>query len=226
MIGVFDSGGGGLCTVEKIKELSPKTDICFLADRENAPYGTKTRGEIISLTKKNIKRLREEGASKVLIACCTASSVFPALTDEEKKISVPVIDATARLALEKSKTKKIGVIATRATVSSGAFEKAIKTIDNSAEVRTESAQELVTLIEDGACDGKLKKRDIEQIKTILLRIKDYPFDVLILGCTHFPRLENTISDILERETASSALAGAYEILKSTENTGSGRTIFL
>ena len=226
MIGVFDSGEGGLCTVEKIKELSPKTDICFLADRENAPYGTKTRGEIISLTKKNIKRLREEGASKVLIACCTASSVFPALTDEEKKISVPVIDATARLALEKSKTKKIGVIATRATVSSGAFEKAIKTIDNSAEVRTESAQELVTLIEDGACDGKLKKRDIEQIKTILLRIKDYPFDVLILGCTHFPRLENTISDILERETASSALAGAYEILKSTENTGSGRTIFL
>ena len=226
MIGVFDSGEGGLCTVEKIKELSPKTDICFLADRENAPYGTKTRGEIISLTKKNIKRLREEGASKVLIACCTASSVFPALTDEEKKISVPVIDATARLALEKSKTKKIGVIATRATVSSGAFEKAIKTIDNSAEVRTESAQELVTLIEDGVCDGKLKKRDIEQIKTILLRIKDYPFDVLILGCTHFPRLENTISDILERETASSALAGAYEILKSTENTGSGRTIFL
>ena len=226
MIGVFDSGEGGLCTVEKIKELSPKTDICFLADRENAPYGTKTRGEIISLTKKNIKRLREEGASKVLIACCTASSVFPALTDEEKKISVPVIDATARLALEKSKTKKIGVIATRATVSSGAFEKAIKTIDNSAEVRTESAQELVTLIEDGACDGKLKKRDIEQIKTILLRIKDYPFDVLILGCTHFPRLENTISDILERETASSALAGAYEILKSTENTGRGRTIFL
>lgn len=226
MIGVFDSGEGGLCTVEKIKELSPKTDICFLADRENAPYGTKTRSEIISLTKKNIKRLKEEGASKVLIACCTASSVFPALTDEEKKISVPVIDATARLALEKSKTKKIGVIATRATADSRSFEKAIKAINEKAEVWTEQTQELVFLVENGMRDGNLKKRDTEQLKKILSRIKTYPFDILILGCTHFPRLENTISGILERETVSSALAGAYEILKSTESTGSGRTIFL
>lgn len=226
MIGVFDSGDGGLCTVEKIRELAPRADICFLADRENAPYGTKTRSEIISVTKKNIRRLREAGASKVLIACCTASSTFPYLTNEEKQISVPVIEATARAALEKSQTKKIGVIATRATAASGAFEKAIKEIDRSAQIWTEGTQELVTLIEDGACDGKLKKRDTEQIRTILSRIRDYPFDTLILGCTHFPRLENTISGILERETVSSALAGAYEILKSTENTGSGRTIFL
>ncbi len=226
MIGVFDSGEGGLCTVEKIKELSPSADICFLADRENAPYGTKTRSEIISLTKKNIKRLREEGAGKVLIACCTASSVYPYLTDAEKEISVPVIDATARLALEKSKTKRIGVIATRATAESGAFERAIKNIDKNAKVWTEEAQSLVFLIENGARDGNLKKREAEQIKTVISRINSYPFDILILGCTHFPRLERTISELSGRETVSSALAGAYEILKDTKADGSGRTIFL
>ena len=77
MIGVFDSGNGGLITVEKIRELSADADICFLADRENAPYGTKSKNEIISLSKRNIKRLRDAGADKILIACCTASAVYP-----------------------------------------------------------------------------------------------------------------------------------------------------
>ncbi len=226
MIGVFDSGDGGLCTVENIRRLAPETDICFLADRENAPYGTKTRGEIISLTKKNIKKLTEAGANKILIACCTASTVFPFLSKEEKEIAVPIIDATARLALRESKSKKIGVIATRATALSGAFEKSIKGVSPDAEVYTEEAQELVSLIENGARDGALKKRDAEKTKEIISRIKEYPFDVLILGCTHFPRLEKTIFNLTERKTVSSALAGATEILKYSQNGGSGRTMFI
>lgn len=226
MIGVFDSGDGGLCTVEKIRGLAPDTDVCFLADRENAPYGTKSKTEIISITKKNIKRLSEAGAEKILIACCTASTVYPFLTKEEKEISVPIIDATARLALKKSKSKKIGVIATRATALSSAFERSITQRCPAAEIYTREAQDLVSLIENGARDEALKRRDKEKVKKIISRIKDYPFDVLILGCTHFPRLEKTISSILERETVSSALAGAMEILKYSKKGGSGRTIFI
>ena len=226
MIGVFDSGDGGLCTVEKIRELMPCADICFFADRQNAPYGTKSRSEIITLTKKNIKRLKHEGAQKVLIACCTASSVYPALSEEEKAIAVPIIDATARAAIAKTKSKKIGVIATKATVLSGAFERSIKRILPDAEVYTEQTQELVSLIESGECDANLKRRTYEKLEKILKNIRRYPYDVLILGCTHFPRLEKTISDIVQRETVSSALAGAEEILKAAHARGSGKNIFL
>ena len=81
MIGVFDSGDGGLLAVEKIRERSPECDLIFLADRENAPYGTKSRTEIIRITKRNIKRLKELGASRILIACCTASSVYGELSE-------------------------------------------------------------------------------------------------------------------------------------------------
>ena len=226
MIGVFDSGDGGLCTVEKIRELTPFADICFLADRENAPYGTKTRGEIITLTKRNIKRLCDEGAEKVLIACCTASSIFPALSDEEKRIAVPIIDATAKAATEKTKLKKIGVIATKATVLSGAFEKSIKAIMPEAQVFTEQAQELVCLIENGARDDNIRGCALLKLEKILSKIKCHPFDVLILGCTHFPRLEKTISQIVGCETVSSAAVGAAEILKLANAEGSGRNVFL
>ena len=79
MIGVFDSGEGGRLAVEKIRELSKKTDIAFIADTKNAPYGTKTREEIISYAKINIQRLKAIGAKKILIACCTASMFYPFL---------------------------------------------------------------------------------------------------------------------------------------------------
>lgn len=226
MIGVFDSGDGGLCTVENIRRLAPDADICFLADRSNAPYGTKTRSEIISLAKKNIKRLKDEGAEKVLIACCTASSIYPYLSEAERKTAVPIIDATARAATEKTRLKKIGVIATKATVLSGAFEKSIKEFMPDADVYTEDTQELVSLIEGGAHDGNVKGRTLERLEKILSKIKYHSFDVLILGCTHFPRLEKTISQMLSCTTVSSALAGATEIIKIADVRGSGRNVFL
>ena len=226
MIGVFDSGDGGLCTVEKIRELAPRADICFLADRENAPYGTKSGSEIIRLAKRNIRLLKDAGADKILIACCSASSIYPALSEEEKRVAVPVIDATVRRAVEKTKNGKIGVISTALTARSGVFETKIKELLPSATVYTEPTQELVTLIESGVCDRNLRARSKEKIEKALLKIKKYPFDTLILGCTHFPRLENTISEILKKETVSSALEGAREILKKTSGEGEGKIIFL
>ena len=226
MIGVFDSGDGGLCTVETIRTLRPNADICFLADRENAPYGTKTRGEIIALTKKNIRRLSEAGANKVLIACCTASSIYPELSAEEKRIAIPIIEPTAKEALRRSRTGKIGVIATRATVLSGAFTKSVRSLRPTAEVYEESAQELVSLVESGARDGALNGRTKEKIEKILSKIKRHRFDVIILGCTHFSRLKNTISDIFCCDAVSSAEIGAEEVIRSSDTEGSGINVFL
>ena len=82
MIGVFDSGVGGYCAFRELRRLLPREDMVYLADRKNAPYGTKSEDEIIAFTKANIKRLREIGARKILIACCTASSVYNSLDEE------------------------------------------------------------------------------------------------------------------------------------------------
>ena len=226
MIGVFDSGDGGLCTVEKIRELAPRADICFLADRENAPYGTKTSSEIIKLTKRNIRILKDAGAQKILIACCSASSIYPSLTKAEKEIAVPIIDATVRRATEKTKSGKIGVIATTLTARSSVFEKKIKEILPYAEVFTEPMQELVALVESGVSDSNLKGRSREKLQKLLSKIKKYPIDTLILGCTHFPRLEKTISEIVGTDTVSSALEGAKEILTKAGGDGTEKIIFL
>ena len=147
MIGVFDSGDGGLLAVEKIRERSPECDLIFLADRENAPYGTKSRAEIIRITKRNIKRLKELGASRILIACCTASSIYGELSEEEKSIAVPIIMPSARRAASITKTGKIAVISTEATARSGAFERALKSLLPCPAIYTEPAGELVSLIE-------------------------------------------------------------------------------
>ena len=84
MIGVFDSGVGGLCAYEQLKELLPNEKIFYLKDTENAPYGTKTKSEVLTFTKKNIRTLCELGAERILIACCTASGLWSELSEEEK----------------------------------------------------------------------------------------------------------------------------------------------
>ena len=84
MIGIFDSGVGGLNAFYEVRRGLPYADIAYLADRANAPYGTKPKDELISLVKNDIKRLRELGCRLILIACCTASTVYPELSDDEK----------------------------------------------------------------------------------------------------------------------------------------------
>ena len=100
MIGVFDSGVGGFLAVRHLRALLPRADILCLADRKNAPYGTKERKEIINFAERNIERLFKLGANRILIACCTASSAHRALTQRAQDISVPIIRPTAERAVE------------------------------------------------------------------------------------------------------------------------------
>ena len=120
----------------------------------------------------------------------------------------------------------IGVISTHLTARSGVFEKKIKELLPRAKVFTEPTQELVSLIESGVSDQNINGHTKEKIKKILSKIKNYPYDTLILGCTHFPRLEKTISELTERDTVSSVLEGAKEILNEVSGKGEGKIIFL
>ena len=122
MIGIFDSGDGGLAAAREVRRLFQKEDIVLLADRKNAPYGTKTEEELISLVKEDIRRLSEMGCEKILVACCTASTVFPLLSEGEQQICLPIIHPTAEAVCGSAHT---AVIATERTVNSHAFSSEI-----------------------------------------------------------------------------------------------------
>ncbi len=206
MIGVFDSGAGGRFALCELRRLVKDIDIAFLADEENAPYGSKSESELIHLVENDIKRLRSVGADKILIACCTASTVWDKLDEEYRRNTYPIIAPVARRALSLSRGGRIGVISTEATRRSGAFLKFIP------DAVCSSAPELVTLAESGACDGSLTESQRYIIKKAV-----EPFfggvDTLILGCTHFAYFEGEIENILGIPTVNSAKVAA-EVMAS------------
>ena len=225
MIGVFDSGVGGICAFREIRRLLPRADLVYLADRKNSPYGTKTKDEIISLTSKNIKILRSIGADRVLIACCTASSVYSMLCDEDRAISTPIITPAAELA--SSFGERIAVIATEHTAKSGVFSREISSF-SSAEVFEFAEQRLVALVEDGCRDGRINEECEEILMRIGKTVGDINADTLILGCTHFSHLESELSKRCGIRIVSPAREGARALVKmiKTDRRDCGRIIYM
>lgn len=224
MIGIFDSGVGGICAFQEVRRLLPREDILYLADRKNAPYGTKTKEEILALTRADIKRLRLMGADKILIACCTASSVYDLLNEEEREISLPII----RPASEKAASgRRIAVIATERTVLSGVFEKELSTLTD-APVLQMAEQNLVALVEGGCRDGKITSECEDEIERISGRIKSFGADRLILGCTHFSHLEGSLQKSCGIRTVSPAREGARALVKMIKQCRkeNGRNVYM
>jgi len=227
MIGVFDSGVGGLTAVRELRRISPSVDICFLADRENSPYGTKSRRELTGLVKDNISRLASMGADRILMACCTASTVYSLLPPRMRKISCPIIAPAAMAAARATKCGRVGVIATDATVASRRFTRELLRHGSVKEVFELSAQPLVTLVEGGITDLRMTAMAKNEISELLAPIKSLEIDTLILGCTHFPYLSETVSAMLPGvRLVSPSRAGACEIMKNTPDFGEGKTIYI
>ncbi len=196
--------------------------MIFLADRKNAPYGTKTKDELIELVSRDILRLDSYGCRKILIACCTASTVHPYLPEKLKNISTPIIIPTAMAA---GGGKRIAVIATRHTVNDSAFSKALSMLSPASSVFEIEAGELVTLAEGGCRDGKLNRANLKIINNITEKIKATDPDTLILGCTHFSHFERTFTELLPNvRIVSSAREGASALIgKIKPKAESGRT---
>ncbi len=227
MIGVFDSGDGGLSAIREIRCIIPNADILFLADRKNAPYGTKTRQELIRLVSADIEKLSELGAEKILMACCTASTVFKYLPSELRKSVLPIISPAANEASLMTKNGKIGVIATEYTVHSGAFSRELSKFPNVNSVYELPTQELVTCIEGGMRDGRITESEKLALYRMLSPLKEKNIDTLILGCTHFSHLEREIGACLPRvKIISPAREGAKEITKALPERGKGLTVYI
>ena len=155
MIGIFDSGRGGMMALTELKRLSPDKDVIFFADRKNAPYGTKTESELIRLVERDVEILTSKGADVILMACCTACTVYNLLPIEIRKIAHPIIEPTAKEAYRVTKNGKIGVIATERTIDSEAFPRALRELGITEPPLAVKAQRLVAIAEDGGGDGAL-----------------------------------------------------------------------
>ena len=191
MLGLFDSGEGGLNTVKYLHKHGINDGLVYLIDRANAPYGIKTEKELVLTVNKNIRHLKSLGATRILIACVTASTVYDLLKEDCKRLAIPIIKPVADAAGKASENKKISVIATNRTVNTHAFKKAITV----AEVFELATQELVTMIDSGICDNNADDNVRRKIKHLVSPLFEAEADTLILGCTHFPALKGVIGEI-------------------------------
>ena len=213
MVGVLDSGMGALATEKEIRRLYPRLNLLIFRDRENAPYGTKSTNELTNAVERGVRHLLNLGANRVVLGCCTASTVWELLPEEIKPSTIPIIQPTVNLAQSLTKNGKIALIATKGTVERGAFS----TVLGNSLVCSLPLQELVYAIEEGARDGRISKHIGHLLDEALAPLGSSGADTLILGCTHFPLLKGEIMKRTKKYgikyTASSALAAAHELDK-------------
>ena len=193
-IGVFDSGLGGLTVLKEIMEFIPCESVVYFGDCGRIPYGSKSKETVIKYTFQDIRFLLHHDIKMIIIACNTAS----ACSYEQVKLNfdIPVIEVIrpgSAAAIKETINKKIGVIGTTGTVNSGVYEKVIKDIDNSIEVYPIACPMFVQLAEEGWWDNDIAIRIAQEY---LNPLKKEGIDTLVLGCTHYPLLYNTISRVM------------------------------
>ncbi len=191
VVGIFDSGLGGLTVVKEILKHIPDLPIIYFGDRARFPYGNKSPETIIRYAIENSKFLLEKGADCIIVACNTATSV--ALPTLQKMFSIPifgVIEPAAQKASQVTSTKQIAVIGTTNTIRSKRYEAEILRHDSTIQVFSYACPLLVTLIEEGAPN----EQTIEAIfQGYLGPILEKNIDTLLLGCTHYPLIKEKIA---------------------------------
>jgi len=193
MIGVFDSGIGGLTVVKEMRRMMPDLSIIYLGDTAHLPYGNKSKDAIIDYSIKNTRFLIERDAEMVVVACHSSASV--AQDELKRSFKIPIItvvEAGAR-AVAKLQPKKIGLIGTVATIESGGYIKHMRKEGVRAEIIARPCPLMVPIVEEGLTEGKIALDIVEHYLSDLEREE---IDLLLLGCTHFPMLVQTISKVL------------------------------
>lgn len=198
-IGVFDSGIGGLTVVSALRALLPDESIYYVGDTARVPYGGKSAATVQRYSLEIATMLLGENAKTVVVACNTASALALPRLEETLPVSVTgVILPGARAAIAKTRTGHVGVIGTRATINSGAYERALRSLNPEVRVTTRACPLLVPLIEEGWIESRITDEIIMQYLAPLLTDG---IDTLVLGCTHYPLLRNAIARLLGERMA-------------------------
>ena len=190
-IGVFDSGIGGLTVAAALQALLPSENIFYLGDTARVPYGGKSRRTVERYSIEIGGLLLAERAKIIVVACNTASALAVPRMKEMFKVPVQgVVAPGAAAAVASTKNKIVGVIGTRATISSGAYEHAIHSLDAEIQVISVACPLLVPLIEEGMFEDKVTDLMLARYLAPLLAAG---IDTLVLGCTHYPLLHEAIA---------------------------------
>ena len=195
-IGVFDSGLGGLTVVRQLAAVLPREDLVYFGDTARVPYGTRTDDTILKYSRQDAAFLLSRGIKLMIAACGTSSSVAGATLKSE--VPVPffeMVGETARVAAAHAPRKKIGLLATPATVRSHSHREHLKRIDPAITLTEQACPLFVPIIENGYF------RPTDEIAVCAAKLYLQPFqadppDVLILGCTHYPLLSEVIASLL------------------------------
>lgn len=190
-IGIFDSGIGGLTVLKEIVAKLPQENIIYLGDTARVPYGIRSAETVTRYSFENTNFLLEQEIKMLVIACNTASAI--SLQAVKKEYPLPVIgvlEPGARAAVRATRTRAVGVIGTEATIGSGAYEKAIRTLAPDVVVHSQACPLFVPLAEEGWTENEVAALVAEKY---LASFQGTGIDTLVLGCTHYPLLKTVIS---------------------------------
>lgn len=224
-IGIFDSGVGGLTVLKAIRAELPCENLLYLGDTARLPYGTKSPASIARYAAQATAELQKRGIKLLVVACNTASAVaLDALREQMSPLPViGVVQPGARAAVSARPGGSHLVLATEATVQLGAYRKAIESLDSAATVREQACELLVALAEEGWTDGDIATKVIRRY-LVEASGDDFRADSIILGCTHFPLLKDSIQAIASDEVLliDSASTTAAVVGKTLRSSGSLR----
>jgi glutamate racemase len=218
-IGVFDSGVGGLTVFKEMERALPGESMVYLGDTARVPYGTKSAETVIRYSIEAMRFMKRQDVKMVVVACNSASSVaIEAMANEEELPVLGVILPGAHRAAEHSQSGRIGVIGTRATIGSGAYEREIIKLRPEAEVLSRPCPLFVPLAEEGWTDNEIALRVAESYLEPFKRAK---VDTLVLGCTHYPLLREVIGRVMGEEVllVDSAESTADEVYRRLHDNG-------
>ncbi|MGH7885554.1 MAG: glutamate racemase, partial [Thermodesulfobacteriota bacterium] len=196
-IGIFDSGIGGLTVAKEIIKHLPYENIVYLGDTARVPYGTKSRETVIKYAESNSRFLLSKGIKLLVVACNTASAY--AIKALEAQLTIPVVGVIrpgAKKAVESTKNGRIGVIGTPSTIKSNAYPKVINKINPDITVFSKACPLFVPLAEEGWLQNDIARNVALEY---LSELKKFDIDTLILGCTHYPLLKETIGEVIGKD---------------------------
>lgn len=225
-IGVFDSGVGGTSIWKELHALLPHENTIYLADSKNAPYGNKSKNEILDLSKKNTELLLNKGCKLIVVACNTATTNAINYLRENYNIPFIGIEPAIKPAALNTKTKAVGILATKGTLSSELFYKTTNIFSNKIKIIEQVGEGIVPLIESGNVESTQMK---DLLQLYLKPMLDADIDYLVLGCTHYPYLIPQLLKILPSHVKiidsgeavakqTKAVLKQHELLNTTSNT--------
>ncbi len=195
-IGVFDSGLGGLTTVKKLEALLPNENLIYFGDTARVPYGGRSRETLIKYARQDVAFLKTFDLKAIVVACGTLSTTAMSVLMEESTLPIfGVVNPASQAAVEATRNQRVGLIATAASIRTGAYERKITTQDPTIAVYSKACPLFVPLVEN----GRIHPGDVV-IETVVAEylqpLKALGVDTLVLGCTHYPLLMPVIGSFM------------------------------